>query len=189
MFDSPEKLLLGLASGFVFGFLLQKGQVSKFQVIVNQFLLRDFTMAKTMLTAIVVGGLGIYALHAAGAVALHVKPALMAGVTLGGALFAVGMVVLGYCPGTGVAAMAEGSRHAVAGVAGMLIGAAAYTEAFPWIKANILTIGDYGKATAPELTATSPLLWLVGLALLGAASFAAWIRCSGSCPLAKRATR
>ena len=41
MFDSPEKLIFGLATGIVFGFLLQKGRVAKFDVIVGQLLLKD----------------------------------------------------------------------------------------------------------------------------------------------------
>jgi hypothetical protein len=56
--DPPSKLMLGLATGFVFGFLLQKGRVTKYQVIVGQFQLRDFTVLKTMLTAVAVGGGG-----------------------------------------------------------------------------------------------------------------------------------
>jgi len=33
MFDSPRMLLLGLTTGFVFGYLLQKGRVAKFEVM------------------------------------------------------------------------------------------------------------------------------------------------------------
>jgi hypothetical protein len=78
MFDSPERLALGLLTGFVFGFVLQKGQVTKYAVIVKQFLFQDFTMLKVMLTAVVVGGLGVYALVAAGQATLHIKPLLLA---------------------------------------------------------------------------------------------------------------
>ncbi len=55
MFDSPEKLLLGLLTGIAFGVLLQKGRVAKFAVIVGQFLLKDWTVVKIMGTAVVVG--------------------------------------------------------------------------------------------------------------------------------------
>ena len=41
MFDSPERLLLGLVTGILFGVLLQKGRVAKFPVIVGQFILKD----------------------------------------------------------------------------------------------------------------------------------------------------
>lgn len=49
-------LLLGLATGFVFGFLLQMSGVARFEAIIGQFVFRDFTMLKVMLTAIIVGG-------------------------------------------------------------------------------------------------------------------------------------
>ena len=58
MFEDPLKLLLGLMTGIVFGVLLQKGQVAKFQKILGQFLLQDFTVIKIMATAIAVGTLG-----------------------------------------------------------------------------------------------------------------------------------
>jgi hypothetical protein len=48
----------------MFGFLLQKGQVIKYRVIVGQSLLHDFTVLKTMLTAVVTGGIGLYILKA-----------------------------------------------------------------------------------------------------------------------------
>jgi uncharacterized protein len=121
--DPLSKLLPGLVSGFLFGFLLQKGFVTKYPVVVGQFLLRDFTVLKTMLTAVVTGGIGAYALRAVGAASLHVKPAQLAAVSIGGLIFGVGMVLLGYCPGTGVAAAAEGKGDAAFGLAGMLLGA------------------------------------------------------------------
>lgn len=51
MFESPLRLVLGLVTGIVFGVLLQKGRVAKHEVIVGQLVLRDFTVAKVMLTA------------------------------------------------------------------------------------------------------------------------------------------
>ena len=64
MFDSPEKLLLGFITGVAFGFLLQKGKVAKFHVIVGQFLLKDWTVIKVMLTAVAVGAIGVWAMVA-----------------------------------------------------------------------------------------------------------------------------
>ena len=122
MADPLGKLALGLITGFLFGFLLQKGGVTKYPVIVGQFLLRDFTVLKTMLTAVVVGGIGVYTLRAFGLASLHVKPAQLVAVSLGGLVFGVGMVLLGYCPGTGVAAAAEGKTDALFGVVGMMCG-------------------------------------------------------------------
>jgi uncharacterized protein len=67
---------------------------------------------------VVVGGAGVYAMRSLGFATLHVKPNLMVAVPIGGLSFGVGMTLLGYCPGTGVAAAAEGRLDAIAGVAG-----------------------------------------------------------------------
>jgi hypothetical protein len=165
MFDTPEKLALGLLSGVIFGFLLQKGQVTKFRTIVGQFLLKDFTVLKVMLTAVVVGGVGVYAMHGFDWAALHIKPLVLGGVIGGGLIFGVGMALLGYCPGTGVAAVAEGSRHAIFGVLGMLVGAALYAEVHPLMKATVLKMGVYDKLTLPGITGISPWVFLVGLSV------------------------
>jgi len=149
--DSIGKLALGLITGFLFGFLLQKGRVTKYSIIVGQFLLRDFTVLKTMLTAVVVGGIGVYALKALGAASLHIKPAQLAAVSIGGLVFGVGMALLGYCPGTGVAAAAEGKIDALFGVAGMLFGALFFAEQFAFLSRSVLTWFDLGPLTLPDL--------------------------------------
>lgn len=171
MFEAPEKLLLGLLTGVVFGFLLQKGQVSKFPVIVGQFLLRDWTVVKVMATAVAVGSVGVYALISFGYAELHVKPLLLSGVLVGGVLFAVGMVVFGYCPGTSVAACGEGHRDAMVGVLGMFFGAGLFVAAFPYLQPLVKALGDAGKLTLPTATGTSPWLWVGGMVLAVLAIF------------------
>ena len=170
MFESPDKLLLGLATGIVFGFLLQKGRVAKFPVIVGQFLLRDWTVAKVMGTAVVVGAVGVYALVTSGMATLQVKPFLPGGVVLGAVLFGIGIAMLGYCPGTTVAACGEGRRDAMVGVLGMFAGALAFVAAWPALQPVINGLGDEGKVTLPELTGTAPWLWIAALAVIGLAS-------------------
>lgn len=159
MFDSPEKLALGLVTGIIFGFLLQKGRVAKFQVIVGQFLLRDWTVVKVMATAVIVGAIGVYALLAMEAVSLHIKPMLLGGVLIGAVLFGIGMAVLGYCPGTSVAACGEGRRDAMVGVLGMLCGAGLFVALYPVLQPVIKGLGDLGKITVPETLGVSP--WLI----------------------------
>jgi uncharacterized protein len=51
-----------LTFGIAFGFLLQKGGATKYDVIVGQLLLTDFTVLKIMLSAVLVGMIGIYAM-------------------------------------------------------------------------------------------------------------------------------
>lgn len=180
IFADPAALLTGGLTGLVFGFLLQRGGVTRFSVILGQFLLTDFTVLKVMGTAIVVGAVGIYGMRAAGLdVPLHIKNATLLGNVLGGAIFGLGMAVLGYCPGTGVAAIGDGSRHAIPGVLGGIVGAAAYAEAYPWMKARVLDVSDLGKATLASMTGLSPWWLMAGLlvaALAGFASLERWER-------------
>lgn len=171
MFDSPEKLLLGLFSGILFGILLQKGQVAKFQIILGQMLLKNWIVFKIMGTAIIVGSIGVYALVQMGAADLHVKPAAWAGIITGGVIFGAGMTILGYCPGTAVAACGEGSVDARFGVLGMFVGALTFVAVFDWAKPFAQSLGSMGKVTLPGLTNSSPWLWIVGLSVLGIAAF------------------
>ena len=161
MIEELPRLLSGLAFGLVFGFLLQKGRVAKFGVIVRQFLLRDWTVAKIMGTAILVGAAGIYAMLPAGLVSLHVKPLMLGGVLIGGAFFGVGIALLGYCPGTCVAACGEGRRDAMVGVAGGIAGSAVFVVGYALLH-PLQQLGDFGELTVAGATGSSPWLWIVG---------------------------
>jgi uncharacterized membrane protein YedE/YeeE len=167
MFDAPWKLALGLATGIMFGFLLQKGQVAKYQVIMGQLLLKDWTVAKIMGTAVLVGSVGVYALVEGDLASLHIKPALLGGVLTGAVLFGIGMAVLGYCPGTSVAACGEGSRDAMFGVLGMLVGAGVFVALYSALQPLIHALADWGKLTLPEVFGVSPWLVIGGLVAVG----------------------
>lgn len=161
-------LLLGGLTGLAFGFLLQKGTVTRYETIVGQFLLRDFTVLKVMLTAMAVGAVGVYAMLQLGMIeGLHLKSAQVVSNLAGGLIFGVGMAVLGYCPGTGVAAIGDGARDAVPGVVGMLVGAALFAEASPWVGRVLSPIGAWGKITFADVTGLSP--WFFVAVLVSAA--------------------
>ena len=78
----PNLLWAGLLFGFVFGVLLHRGGVTDYNVIVKQFLFREFTVLKVMFTAIVVGGVGLFILHGQELTNWHIKPATMLAVRL-----------------------------------------------------------------------------------------------------------
>ena len=166
MFEEPLKLALGLLTGIIFGFLLQKGRVAKFRVIMGQFLFTDWTMVKVMLSAVAVGAIGVWTMVAMGWTELHIKPAAFGGIVLGGLLFGVGMTIFGYCPGTSVAACGEGRRDAMVGVLGMLCGAMIYVAAFPALQGVVKGFGDLGKVTLPQLTGVSPWVFVGSLAVI-----------------------
>lgn len=163
-----------LLMGAAFGFLLQRGRVTSCDVIVNQFRLRDFTVLKVMGTAIVVGGLGLLLLVDIGHAKYYVKDANLLAVALGAALFGVGMVVYGYCPGTALGAIASGSIHALVGAFGMVAGAVLYALSFDWLKAHVLNVWGLGKVRLPDLTGVPDAVWFAALAA-GAIAFFWWI--------------
>ena len=162
---------LAIPFGMLFGMLLHRGGVADYNVIVNQFRFRDFTVLKIMLTAIIVGGLGVLALHGMGHAEYQIKPANLLGVALGAALFGIGMVVYGYCPGTGVAAIATGSLHALVGFAGMLAGAVLYALSYSWVETHIQPVAALGKIRLPQLTGIPDWCWFFILAVIAGTVF------------------
>jgi uncharacterized protein len=167
------KLILGLVTGIGFGFLLQKGRVAKYQTVLGQLLLKDWTVFKVMITAIVTGAVGVYFLVERGAATLDIWPFQPAAMLVGAILFGIGIAIIGYCPGTGMAAAGEGSRDAMIGVLGMIAGAGVFVAAFNILEPFGLTLGDWGKLTIPEMLRASPWPIILGLAL--ATTAALWL--------------
>ncbi len=151
--------MLGLITGILFGFLLQKGRVLRFEKQVGAMLLKDMTIVKFMFSAILVGMVGIALLSDAGMITLSHKPMNLGAVLLGGGMFGIGWAVMGYCPGTSIGALGEGRWHAIFAVAGMVAGAALYAELFPFFKLTVLAWKDYGKIGFPEVLGVSP--WVI----------------------------
>ncbi len=149
---APAKtLVMGIAFGIVFGFLLQRGGVAKYHVLMGQLLLEDFTVLKIMMSAVVVGALGIHFMHRAGLVEMHIKPTRYASNAIGGLLFGIGFALAAYCPGTGAAALGQGNYDAIAMMVGMLAGSYLFAEASGWIARRIDPIGDRGKITLHDV--------------------------------------
>jgi YeeE/YedE family (DUF395). len=163
-------LLFGLITGILFGVLLQRAEVIRYDRQLGALLLKDMTIVKFMLSTILVGMVGVYLLVDLEMAKLSIKPLILGGTVIGGLLFGVGWGLLGYCPGTAGAALGEGRMDALSGMVGMLVGAAAYAEVYPALKVTVLTWGDYGKLTIPTALGIGPwpviLLMVVGGVLL-----------------------
>lgn len=140
-------LILGLVFGIVFGFLLQKGGVAKYHVLIGQLLLVDFTVVKVMLSAVIVGMIGIHAMHRLGMVEMHIKPTRYAANIIGGLIFGAGFALSAYCPGTGAAALGQGNYDSLVMIGGMIIGAYLFAESSGWLAMKVNPIGDRGELT------------------------------------------
>ena len=142
---APSELVAGVLFGLAFGFLLQKGGVGKYNVLIGQLLLQDWTVVKIMLTAIVVGMAGIFVLHRFNQVNLHIKPTRIGPNIIGGLLFGAGFGLIGYCPGTAAAALGQGSWDALFGMAGLVAGSWLFAECSGFLKSTVEKWGDLGK--------------------------------------------
>lgn len=162
-----SSLLWGLAFGIVFGFLLHKGGVTRYDVIIGQLLLIDFTVIKIMLTAILTGMIGIHAMKSMGWVELQPKHGSAGKNIIGGLIFGMGFAVLGYCPGTIAGAIGSGALDALfGGLAGILIGAALFAALYPQLNQAILRKGDFGDLTLPRLLHVSDWVVVIPIAAL-----------------------
>jgi len=164
-----NELLSGLITGVIFGFLLQKGQVLRYDKQLGALRFLDMTIMKFMLSAILVAMIGLYGLYEFGLIKFSIKETIIGGNIIGGLLFGIGWAVVGYCPGTAVGALAEGRWDALFGLVGMLVGAAFFAEAYPLVKATILTWGNYGKITIPAVLSVGswPVIAVITAGFLG----------------------
>lgn len=145
------KFIQAIIFGFIFGFLLQKGGVAKYHILVGQLLLQNFTVIKVMMSAVIVGMVGVYFLNKLALITLHLKPTRLGSNIIGGLIFGVGFALLGYCPGTGAAAIGQGNGDALFGVGGLLMGSYLFAEFSSKIKETIGKWGNLGKITIPDL--------------------------------------
>jgi len=173
------QLVIGFGVGVLFGFLLQKGGVTDYNVIIGQLLLADFTVVKIMLSAMVTGMIGVYLLRSLGLATLHPKPGSAGSIIIGGLIFGVGFALLGYCPGTLAGAVGQGALDALlGGIIGILIGAGLFAHFFPGLDKTILRWGFFGEITWPELFKVNPWGIIIPVTV-GVLFLLYWIEASG----------
>lgn len=132
------KILFGLATGFLFGYILTRTGITKYPRVMGMLLLKDFKILKFMLTAVICSMLLFYLLGDLGLLTLNPKT-LDWGKLVGGLLFGAGMALLGYCPGTMAARIGEGKREAIVALFGMALGIFLYALLIQPIKAVLPT--------------------------------------------------
>lgn len=145
-----ESIILAIVLGLLFGFSLQRVGASNPQYIINMLRLTDLHLMKVILLAI---GLSSAALFL-GAYYGVIDPSHFSvkssytGVIVGGIILGIGWAVSGYCPGTGVAALGDGRKDAVAFILGGLAGAFIYMLVF----GNIMNSALFNKIAGGEVT-------------------------------------
>ena len=163
---SRNELIWGLGFGIVFGFLLQKGGATKYDIIIGQLLLKDFTVVKIMLSAVLTGMMGIYLMKTLGWVQLTPKRGSLGMNIPGGLIFGVGFAALGYCPGTIAGAIGNGYLDAlIGGLSGIIIGSGLFAAAYPRLARGILKKGDFGDVTLPKIIKVNDWVVVIPVAI------------------------
>lgn len=153
-----------LVFGFLFGAILQRAQLNKYNTISGMATLEDYTVVKAILVAI---GLGIMLINfeiGTGQALYHVKPFIAGGIVLGGLIFGAGMAILGYCPGTMAVSLGEGSIDALVGIVGGLLGGLIFTAILPAIEPILGP--DLGKISLFTIMGEQTTYWFYFLTIL-----------------------
>ena len=135
-------VLIGLATGVVFGFALEKSRVFEPGVIVGQMQLRNFIMLKIFLAAVITGLVVLAVLNGVFGVALQLKPLLFRADLIGGLILGAGIALAGACPGTSLAQLGAGYRDAWFVVLGGIAGAMTFGYFHEPITALLPETGD-----------------------------------------------
>lgn len=161
-----SSIVLAVIIGGAFGFALDRVGASNPGYIINMLRLTNLHLMKTILLGIGVASFLVFGSLLIGVVDpahLSVKAAY-GGVFLGGLLLGTGFAMSGYCPGTGIAALATGRKDALFFVLGGLAGAGAYMVSFSAVESTGLlddTLG--GKTTLGAIADTGYNALISGL--------------------------
>ena len=176
-------IILAILIGTCFGFVLDRIGATNPNYIIKMLNLSDLHLMKTILAGIGVASILVFAGLLTGLLDpghLSVKTAYF-GVFIGGLLLGLGFAISGYCPGTGLTAMATGRIDAVVFVVGGLVGAGAYmltygaigeAALFQEIAGGKSTLGPISGTEFPGLLNFMPGEWfglLVGFAFVAIA--------------------
>ncbi|MRI84251.1 MAG: hypothetical protein C6I00_07515 [Nitratiruptor sp.] len=158
-----------LTIGFLFGLIIQWSRVDTFDKIAGFAMLKGFKVPKMLFLSIGIASIGLFFMIKMGWAHYHIKPIMLGGLILGGIIFAIGMAILGLCPGTGPVAVSEGNIDVLTGLIGGIIAGALFTYLYPDLKE--IMGPDYGKLTLTQLFGEHAdwFIFLYGLAMVAIA--------------------
>jgi uncharacterized membrane protein YedE/YeeE len=172
-FSNMAGLGLAVLFGIFFGLSLERAGLGDPHKLTGVFYFQDFTVPKVMFTAIVVAGTGLYLLSDLKLLDLsrvYFVPTFFWPQLVGGALFGVGFVVSGYCPGTAVAGLASGKLDALLTMVGIVTGSLLFAVLFPVLEGFYVS-SDRGTETLQKLTGVNHWIVLIVLAACAGGMF------------------
>lgn len=147
-------LLIAAMVGVGFGWALERAGLGDPPKLAGQFYLRDFTVLKVMMSALLTAMLGAFWLDRLGLMDLasvYVPETFLLPQLVGGLVFGLGFVLSGLCPGTSCVALASGRGEGAANVLGLLVGMLVVGLAFPGLE-RFYGATPMGALTLPRLS-------------------------------------
>lgn len=129
-----DKKIGFLVFGILFGFTLSRVGASEYDLIVGMFIGQDYKLVGVIVTAIIVGAVGMQVLKrfsrpVRNGEALQIsRKELKKWSLFGAALFGIGWGMSGACPGTVLAQLGEGKIFGFFTFAGMIFGTFIYAR-------------------------------------------------------------
>ncbi len=178
---APIHIITGLVVGFLFGFALQRGRFCMNSAFRDIIVLKDYTLLKAVLLALMVEMIGFHAMAALGIVHLNPKPFFWGANIVGGFIFGIGMVLAGGCAsgtsyrvgegmvGSMVALLGYGS-FAIVTSSGLFKPFKVYLQKATLVKhpTDISIYASSAKAnpTIASITGLNPWIWVVIISLI-----------------------
>jgi len=166
-------LVIAVILGFFFGLFLERGGMGNPHKLTGVFYLTDFSVPKVMFTAILIAATGLYLLSdlkLLDMTRVWVVPTFFWPQLLGGALFGIGFLVSGYCPGTAVAGFASGRLDALVTMVGIGAGTLVFAIVYPAIEGFYFSSSMEG-ATLPSVLGLNHWVVMVFVYLMAAGMF------------------
>ncbi len=166
-------LIVAAVLGVFFGFFLERGGLGNPHRLTGVFYLSDFAVPKAMFTAILVAATGLCLLSDLKLLDMSrvwIIPTFFWPQLVGGALFGLGYVVSGYCPGTAVAGFASGRLDALVAMIGIGFGSMLFAAVFPLID-GFYRASSMGQVTLPEWTGMNHWILLAILFVIAGSVF------------------
>jgi len=151
--SNTVNLIVAVVMGLFFGFFLERGGLGNPHKLTGVFYLTDFAVPKAMFTAILVAATGLCLLSDLKVLDMGrvwIIPTFLWPQLVGGALFGLGYLISGYCPGTAAAGLASGRLDALVVMMGIGSGALLFSALYPSLEGFYKT-SDMGAVTLPEL--------------------------------------
>ncbi len=135
--DTSKAFWAAALIGFCFGFIMGTAGLGSSRKITGIFYLRDMTVFKVVITAVLTCAFGLHfliSLEWLGSGAVYYLPTVYGAYAFGGLIFGAGFAMGGWCPATAAAGLAYGRMDALVFLFGAILGSSIFDDLFSFIK-------------------------------------------------------